>query len=187
MQLSKYISELLLSHECVTVPALGSFISTFKSAYYDLTNEKFYPPSKNISFNSQINKNDGLLAKHISTKEGIDYNLVLKDIHTEVIKITQTLKKEKYSLKEIGELSLSSENKIIFSPYFSKNYLKDSFGLSTLSVKQISSTININYHNFTFIIPFLLVMVMQRGHKKNATTCTPFFSRVFKVSDLNHH
>ena len=68
MQLSKYISELLLSHECVTVPALGSFISTFKSAHYDLTNEKFYPPSKNISFNSQINKNDGLLAKHISTK-----------------------------------------------------------------------------------------------------------------------
>ena len=94
MQLSKYISELLLSHECVTVPALGSFISTFKSAHYDLSNEKFYPPSKNISFNSQINKNDGLLAKHISTKEGIDYNLVLKDIHTEVIKITQTLKKE---------------------------------------------------------------------------------------------
>lgn len=144
MQLSKYISELLLNHECVTVPALGSFISTFKSAHYDLSNEKFYPPSKNISFNSQINKNDGLLAKHISTKEGIDYNLVLKDIHTEVIKITQTLKKEKYSLKEIGELSLSSENKIIFSPYFSKNYLKDSFGLSPLSVKQISTTININ-------------------------------------------
>ena len=46
MQLSKYISELLLNHECVTVPALGSFISTFKSAHYDLSNEKFYPPSK---------------------------------------------------------------------------------------------------------------------------------------------
>ena len=56
MQLSKYLSELLMEHECVTVPALGSFIGAFKSAHYDLINEKFYPPSKQISFNSQIKK-----------------------------------------------------------------------------------------------------------------------------------
>ena len=143
MQLSKYISELLHRHECVTIPGLGSFISTFKPAHYDLKNEKFYPPSKHISFNSQINKNDGLLAKHISTHENLDYNFVLKDIHSLVIKIIQTLNKEKYFLKDIGELSLSKEKKIIFNPYHSKNYLKDSFGLSPLNVKQISSHLNI--------------------------------------------
>jgi len=63
MQLSKFISELLIEHDCVTVPGLGSFLGNFKSAHYDLENEKFYPPSKQISFNSQIKVNDGLLAK----------------------------------------------------------------------------------------------------------------------------
>ena len=38
MQLSKFISELLLEHDCVTVPGLGSFLGNFKSAHYDLEN-----------------------------------------------------------------------------------------------------------------------------------------------------
>ena len=72
MQLSKFISELLIEHDCVTVPGLGSFLGNFKSAHYDLENEKFYPPSKQISFNSQIKVNDGLLAKFMSEKSGLN-------------------------------------------------------------------------------------------------------------------
>ena len=67
MQLSKLVSELLVEHDCVTVPGLGSFLGNFKSAHYDLENEKFYPPSKQISFNSQIKANDGLLDSNIVT------------------------------------------------------------------------------------------------------------------------
>ena len=86
MQLSKFISELLIEHDCVTVPGLGSFLGNFKSAHYDLENEKFYPPSKQISFNSQIKVNDGLLAKFMSEKSGLNYDDSLKEIHQEVLK-----------------------------------------------------------------------------------------------------
>lgn len=138
MQLSKYLSELLLDHECVTVPGLGSFIGTFKSAHYDLINEKFYPPSKQISFNSQISKNDGLLAKHISGSLEIQYELALKKIHQEVVNIREILRKEPFIIRDIGKLSLNSEEKFVFEPDHSKNYLKDSFGLSSLNVKQLN-------------------------------------------------
>ena len=144
MQLSKFISELLLEHDCVTVPGLGSFLGNFKSAHYDLENEKFYPPSKQISFNSQIKANDGLLAKFISEKSGLNYDDSLKEIHQEVLKITLNLKKESVLLKDIGELNLNKEENIVFNPLQTKNFLKDSFGLSPIFIKELTPENNLN-------------------------------------------
>ena len=144
MQLSKFISELLLEHDCVTVPGLGSFLGNFKSAHYDLENEKFYPPSKQISFNSQIKANDGLLAKFISEKSGLNYDDSLKEIHQEVLKITLNLKKESVLLKDIGELNLNKEENIVFTPLQTKNFLKDSFGLSPIFIKELTQENSLN-------------------------------------------
>jgi hypothetical protein len=144
MQLSKFISELLLEHDCVTVPGLGSFLGNFKSAHYDLENEKFYPPSKQISFNSQIKANDGLLAKFISEKSGLNYDDSLKEIHQEVLKITLNLKKESVLLKDIGELNLNKEENIVFNPLQTKNFLKDSFGLSPIFIKDLTQEKSLN-------------------------------------------
>ena len=144
MQLSKFISELLLEHDCVTVPGLGSFLGNFKSAHYDLENEKFYPPSKQISFNSQIKANDGLLAKFISEKSGLNYDDSLKEIHQEVLKITLNLKKESVLLKDIGELNLNKEENIVFNPLKTKNFLKDSFGLSPIFIKELTQENSLN-------------------------------------------
>jgi hypothetical protein len=144
MQLSKFISELLLEHDCVTVPGLGSFLGNFKSAHYDLENEKFYPPSKQISFNSQIKANDGLLAKFISEKSGLNYDDSLKEIHQEVLKITLNFKKESVLLKDIGELNLNKEENIVFTPLKTKNFLKDSFGLSPIFIKELIQENSLN-------------------------------------------
>ena len=144
MQLSKFISELLLEHDCVTVPGLGSFLGNFKSAHYDLENEKFYPPSKQISFNSQIKANDGLLAKFISEKSWLNYDDSLKEIHQEVLKITLNIKKESVLLKDIGELNLNKEENIVFTPLKTKNFLKDSFGLSPIFIKELTQENSLN-------------------------------------------
>ena len=150
MQLSKLISELLIEHDCVTVPGLGSFLGNFKSAHYDLENEKFYPPSKQISFNSQIKANDGLLAKHMSEKSNNEYDLSLKEIHQEVIKITLSLKKQSVELKDIGELNLNKEGNIVFTPSLAKNFLKDSFGLSPIYIKELSKEEGFNKKEISF-------------------------------------
>lgn len=150
MQLSKLVSELLVEHDCVTVPGLGSFLGNFKSAHYDLENEKFYPPSKQISFNSQIKANDGLLAKHMSEKSNNEYDLSLKEIHQEVIKITLSLKKQSVELKDIGELNLNKEGNIVFTPSLAKNFLKDSFGLSPIYIKELSKEEGFNKKEISF-------------------------------------
>ena len=150
MQLSKLVSELLVEHDCVTVPGLGSFLGNFKSAHYDLENEKFYPPSKQISFNSQIKANDGLLAKHMSEKSNTEYDLSLKEIHQEVIKITLSLKKQSVELKDIGELNLNKEGNIVFTPSLAKNFLKDSFGLSPIYIKELSKEEGFNKKEIAF-------------------------------------
>ncbi len=136
MQLSKHISNLLFDHDCVTVPGFGSFLGNYKSAEYDFKEQKFHPPYKQISFNSQIRDNDGLLAKEISNDLNIPYDDAVKKIHHTVLSWSKKIKAETIILKNIGELYLNKEDKVIFVPSRELNHLKDSFGLPDIFVSE---------------------------------------------------
>ena len=137
MQLSLYISDLLFEHDCVTVPGFGSFLANYKSAHYDLSQEKFSPPFKQISFNSQIKDNDGTLAKYVSKKLEITFDEAVKEIHQTVLSWSIKVKTETIILKNLGEIYFSSDDKMVFVPDNSVNHLIDSFGLSPIFVRQI--------------------------------------------------
>ena len=137
MQLSLYISDLLFEHDCVTVPGFGSFLANYKSAHYDLSQEKFSPPFKQISFNSQIKDNDGTLAKYVSKKLEITFDEAVKEIHQIVLSWSIKVKTETIILKNLGEIYFSSDDKMVFVPDNSVNHLIDSFGLSPIFVRQI--------------------------------------------------
>ena len=137
MQLSLYISDLLFEHDCVTVPGFGSFLANYKSAHYDLSQDKFSPPFKQISFNSQIKDNDGTLAKYVSKKLEITFDEAVKEIHQIVLSWSIKVKTETIILKNLGEIYFSSDDKMVFVPDNSVNHLKDSFGLSPIFVRQI--------------------------------------------------
>ena len=66
MQLNQYISDLLYRYECVTLPNFGAFLSHPVSAKINEATNDFYPPQKRLSFNAQLQSNDGLLASYIS-------------------------------------------------------------------------------------------------------------------------
>ena len=137
MQLSLYISDLLFEHDCVTIPGFGSFLGNYKSAHYDLSQEKFSPPFKQISFNSQIKDNDGILAKYVSKKLDISFDEAIKEIHQTVLSWSIKVKTETIVLKNLGEIYFNSDHKMVFVPDNSVNHLKDSFGLSPIFVRQI--------------------------------------------------
>ena len=139
MHLSVYISDLLFDHDCVTVPGFGSFLGNYKSAEYDYKEEKFYPPSKQISFNSQIRDNDGLLAKHISKKLELSYDDAVKKIHHVVLSWSKKIKSETIVLKNLGEFYLNHEGNITFVPNNQVNHLKESFGLSPVFVTELTN------------------------------------------------
>ncbi len=144
MQLSLYISDLLFEHDCVTVPGFGSFLGNYKSAHYDLSQEKFSPPFKQISFNSQIKDNDGILAKYVSKKLDISFDEAIKEIHQTVLSWSIKVKTETIVLKNLGEIYFNSDHKMVFVPDNSFNHLKDSFGLSPIFVRQIKDKSSTN-------------------------------------------
>ncbi|GAB5563431.1 MAG: SPOR domain-containing protein [Winogradskyella sp.] len=131
MQLETYISDLLYRYECVTIPEFGAFISNRVSAKIHDTTHTFYPPKKILSFNEQIQNNDGLLANYIAEIEKIPYNTAIDKISKHVKAIKSYLTEgETIKLENIGDLILNSEGNILFNPSNHINYLTDSFGLS---------------------------------------------------------
>ncbi|PKQ45717.1 HU domain-containing protein [Confluentibacter flavum] len=131
MQLETYISDLLYRYECVTVPEFGAFLTHRATASIDNSNNTFYPPKKVVSFNEQIQKNDGLLAHYIADVEKIPFEIAIQKIETRVKSLKDNLTQGKtISFDNIGDLVFNNEGKIQFEPSYHLNYLTDAFGLS---------------------------------------------------------
>lgn len=131
MQLETYISDLLYRYECVTVPEFGAFLTQRTSATIHESTNAFYPPQKMVSFNEQIQKNDGLLAHYIADIEKIPFEVANKKIAKRVKILKSYLTQgETLTFKNIGDITFNSEGKILFEPSNHLNYLTDSFGLS---------------------------------------------------------
>ncbi|RDY59874.1 SPOR domain-containing protein [Flagellimonas nanhaiensis] len=138
MRIDFYIEKLLYDYNCVVVPGFGAFLAHGKSAEIDTVTNTLIPPSKTISFNAQLSKNDGLLVSHIAKEK----NLAYEELLSEVEQVSETWKKrmwdgESIELFNIGKLWKNKENKIQFQPENKVNYLTSSFGLSTFSATPV--------------------------------------------------
>ena len=131
MQLSKYISDLLYRYECVIVPGFGGFVSNTISSTVNHFTHTFTPPTKKLSFNSQLKNNDGLLANYVASSENISFEQAINKIELKVATWERSLQNENIQLNAIGILSLNKENKVIFEPIENTNYLATSFGLAS--------------------------------------------------------
>ena len=132
MNLDKYIEDLLYRNECVVIPNFGAFITSVNSA--NLNNEGvFTPPSKSISFNKKIKKNDGVLANYIAELNNISFDEAMKLIKLNVSNFNNDiLNKKDIVFSKVGIISIK-EGLTEFTSYTNINYLKDSFGLSSVS------------------------------------------------------
>ena len=132
MKIEQYISQLLFRYQCVTVPGFGAFLTEFQSAQLDENSHSFYPPKKMVSFNPFIKNNDGLLANHLAQAEKISYEIAVNSIQNEVSHWKTKIQEfGNFSVKNVGDFSLNSENNIVFVPIDQINYLTASFGLSS--------------------------------------------------------
>jgi len=131
MQLETYISDLLYRYECVIVPEFGAFLTQSVSAKVHESTNAFYPPKKIVSFNEQIQHNDGLLAHYIADVEKIPFEIALQKIQKRVKSLKSNLTQgELITFDNIGDISLNNDSKILFEPSYHLNYLTDAFGLS---------------------------------------------------------
>lgn len=143
MQLETYISDLLYRYDCVIVPKFGAFLTQRVSAKVHDTTHSFYPPKKILSFNEQLQTNDGLLANYIAEIEKIPYQVAVRKIAKQVKSIKSYLVEgETIALHNIGDLILNSEGKINFEPSLHINYLTDAFGLSQFTSNDITREVH---------------------------------------------
>lgn len=134
-----YISKLLYRYECVIVPNFGAFLTRRQPASIDEATHTFDPPKKVISFNRQLQTNDGLLANFIATKEGISYEEAISKIDRYVFSIQEQMRKgETIEISGVGSFYLEEENTLQFEPNSSQNYLTETFGFSSFVSPKIT-------------------------------------------------
>jgi hypothetical protein len=130
MKIEKYLIELLKKHECVIVPNFGAFISHHVASVHHPSENKFYPPSKNISFNRLLTTNDGLLIQHIATATNTSYTDAQSKINALSIEWNEALESnQNIILKGLGKLYKQLDNKIHFIPDITENLSLKSYGL----------------------------------------------------------
>jgi len=131
MQLSRYIKDLLYRYECVIVPGFGAFLTRYQSARIDEETQTFYPPGKTLSFNRQLQTNDGILANYMASNESCSYETALQKIRKMTTTLSsKLLKGETILLNQIGEIHLNDEQSVQFIPSEIINFNTNSFGLA---------------------------------------------------------
>lgn len=132
MSTAAYIEELLYRYNCVVVPEFGAFLTHVKSAFIDKTGHTFNPPSKVLSFNRQLQSNDGLLISYIAEAENISFEEAQQEMAKTVKEWGKELEKgETLILQNIGRFKPTKEGKLIFLPSKQTNFLTSSFGMSS--------------------------------------------------------
>lgn len=137
MNLETYIKDLLYRYDCVIIPDFGGFVTKTTAAKLDENTHQFFPPTKQLSFNSHLNNNDGLLANYIASVENISFEKASNAIALSVIKWQNEIQKKALNLEGIGVLKLNDNRQIIFEPNTTINYLSTSFGLSSFESSAI--------------------------------------------------
>lgn len=142
MNLSKHILELINYHECVIIPDFGAFISNYKSATFDPKRNFFFPPSKELIFNSKITKNDGLLINHLVEAEGIGYHQAEKFVSNFTSSLYRRLNNgETIELEELGSLRFDRSGTVIFE-LSGELQLLNSYGLQKFEYPTLYESIN---------------------------------------------
>lgn len=139
MHIETYINDLLYRYDCVTLPEFGAFLTRRVPAQIDQKTHTFSPPRKVISFNEQLQHNDGLLASYIASVQNIPYEVAVQKISKQVRAMKSFLNEgETLSFSSIGDIALNSNGKLVFEPAHSKNFLTESFGLAQFDASKIN-------------------------------------------------
>ncbi|WP_407264082.1 SPOR domain-containing protein [Tenacibaculum maritimum] len=133
MRLDNYINDLLYRYDCVIIPGFGGFVTNKIGAKVNDFTHTFSPPTKQITFNSHLKHNDGLLANYIVKAEGISFEEASLKIAGIVEKWNKELKSKSLKIGDIGSLSLNEKEQLIFEPNTTANFLTDAFGLATFA------------------------------------------------------
>lgn len=138
IDISKHIVELLFEHDVVSLPGLGSFVGSYKSAVVDQVSGTVSPPSKTITFDDNLRMDDGLLIEAVSKTYGITFDTASETVQNYVSQIQEVLnRREIVSFPNLGRLYRDFENNLQFLPEVT-NFNTESHGLPEVKTYPIA-------------------------------------------------
>jgi hypothetical protein len=132
MEIVKYISGLLYKHDYLVLPGFGGFVASYAPAKIHPINHTFLPPSKNIIFNANLTRDDGLLIHEIVMEENVSYGDASRAVDSFVSDILFRMDNgHEVMLEKIGIFQKDSSGNFYFDPDLAVNYLEESYGLTS--------------------------------------------------------
>jgi nucleoid DNA-binding protein len=137
VNLTPYIKELIINHDCIILPDFGGFETSYTPARFDPKTKKMLPPTKVVEFKPTYKTGGEILMNHISTKLNIDLYTAKKIIDDYISELkTRIRNKEQIFLEGIGIFKPGFSGEPIFEPFDYENYLVDSFGLDAFEINE---------------------------------------------------
>lgn len=138
IDISKHIVDLLHEHDVVSLPGLGSFVGSYKSAVVDQVSGTLAPPAKTITFDDNLRMDDGLLIDTIGKTYGITFDTASNLVDDYVNKIREVLdRREIVSFPNLGRLYRDFEQNLQYLPD-ATNFNTESHGLPEIKAYPIA-------------------------------------------------
>jgi hypothetical protein len=140
ISVAEAISDLLFVRDTVVVPGLGAFVRKPQSAQVNLETNHFSMPSSQIGFEAGLREDNDVIIKYLVNEIGISENEAKRMLFHFVSDCFNSMKSgQKVQLKDVGTLSFSPENEIVFEQDSTANYNTDAFGLGDFVLEPIVS------------------------------------------------
>lgn len=134
MQLEKYISELILRHNCLIIPGFGGFVARYAPAKIDWSKGIIAPPSKEVLFNTHLIQSDGLFIGYVAQREAVVFDAAATQISALVNEWNHVLRSGgRVEIERVGLLYQNNEGQIQFEQDRFFNLLLDAYGMKEVT------------------------------------------------------
>lgn len=138
MRLEHHIYDLLVQHDCVSIPGFGGLVAQHFRAEINHGTHLFRPPSKRISYHKELVANSHLLLNKLIKDEKLTQAAASEAIANAISSWQKELQTgNSVKLKTIGRFYLDKEGHICFNQSLESNFDLDSFGLDIFRANAI--------------------------------------------------
>ena len=144
MRLEQHIHDLLLQHDCVSIPGFGGLVTQHFRAEINHGTHLFRPPSKRISYHKELVANSHLLLNKLAKDEKLSQAAASEQIANAVATWQDELNNgHSVKLDSIGRFYLDKEGHVCFNQSLESNFDLDSFGLDIFRANAIKRDVEI--------------------------------------------
>jgi hypothetical protein len=133
MHVDQIVGDLIMRTNCVVVPGFGGFVANTHPARIDYTKGVIFPPHKAVTFNRNLQNNDGLLVAEYARRNSTDYTSAEKTVIDFGRSALVRLKSgERIAFDKVGYLYTDENGSIRFEQDRFFNLLMESYGMSSV-------------------------------------------------------